>query len=374
MSPSEYLSGLDKSELINEIRDLKNRVRSLELKKLNYNQVDEVTNDLGLMLAGEFRTGNGVEPGSGFTGGRFGYPGFEYDGVWYFFVGVNNDVLMVGIDLVTGKLFFGGGAGSLGENGIEIVGDASGVPNAYRIVSSTGNLIGEFRGSPGAVGGGQYTGIYGKPKSGTVTYVTIQATGHGHTADSNDAYVELVVKDDINTRYISLESTQLQASFINLGINVNSSQEDIDSFIKGISGSIMTFDAGAMAFKVNDGTLINAMDHGVWTPTLTNSSNISSSTAYEGQFIRVGDIVHCSVAVEITPTSAAACQLQLTLPVVRANNFADAYSGSGAGAVAAISLSGAMNSVATTKKMVLKFLAPATTAREWRLTFSYKLN
>lgn len=112
---------------------------------------------------------------------------------------------------------------------------------------------------------------------------------------------------------------------------------------------------------------------GIWTPYVINTTNISTSTAYEGQYIRVGNVVHCSMAISITPTAAGACELRIDPPVVPSSNFADAYAGSGVGAVYAISLSGAVNSVPATKKLQLRFLAPATTAREWRLTFSYKL-
>lgn len=138
-----------------------------------------------------------------------------------------------------------------------------------------------------------------------------------------------------------------------------------------VDGNLAVYD-GTTGKLVKDGGLIPV--GGIWTPGLVNTTNISASTAYEGQYIRVGNIVHCSVAVSITPTATGACELRIDPPIVPASNFADAYAGSGVGAVFAISLSGAVNSTGATKKMRFRFLAPDTTAREWRLTFSYKLS
>lgn len=78
----------------------------------------EVTNKLGLQIAGEFRVGNGAVPGDGFTGGRFGYPGFDYGGDTYFLAGVSNDTLQVGLSLTDGKVYAGAGAVVLDSTGI----------------------------------------------------------------------------------------------------------------------------------------------------------------------------------------------------------------------------------------------------------------
>lgn len=58
---------------------------------------------------------------------------------------------------------------------------------------------------------------------------------------------------------------------------------------------------------------------GVWTPTLTNTTNISASTASEGQYLRVGNTVTVSGVVEIDPTAAGACNMKMTLPI--SSNF-----------------------------------------------------
>ncbi len=80
-----------------------------------------------LITAGELRLGNfPAQPGSGlFSGVRIGYPAFEYpagSGQFYHIVGVNNDVIMVGLDAATGKLLAAAGAMIVDNLGITTTG------------------------------------------------------------------------------------------------------------------------------------------------------------------------------------------------------------------------------------------------------------
>lgn len=84
-------------------------------------RVSDITNHIGLQSAGEFRVGNGQVPGDGFTGGRFGWPGFEYGADTYFLVGVADDVLQVGLSLTDGKVYAGAGGVVLDSTGITAV-------------------------------------------------------------------------------------------------------------------------------------------------------------------------------------------------------------------------------------------------------------
>jgi hypothetical protein len=94
------------------------------------------------MEAGEFRSGNGLEPGEGFTGGRFGFPGFTYAGFEFFLVGVQNDAAQVGLSLADGTLYFGGGAGRLDAAGLLIRSASSpGDANKIRFVTSDGSTV-----------------------------------------------------------------------------------------------------------------------------------------------------------------------------------------------------------------------------------------
>lgn len=105
----------------------------------------EISKNMGLIQAGEFRVGNSKEPGFGFTGGRYGYPGFSYGGTQYFLAGVSNDVLQVGLSITDGKLYAGGGTVVIDSTGITMSGGVIQSANyvadqsGFRIDGTTGN-------------------------------------------------------------------------------------------------------------------------------------------------------------------------------------------------------------------------------------------
>jgi hypothetical protein len=124
--------------------------------------VSEVSPNLGLMMSGEFRTGNGKAPGDGFTGGRFGYPGFTYSGTEYFLAGVSNDVLQVGLSLSTGKIVAGAGGVAIDVNGI--------------VFENTSGIL-RFKDSTGSISTG--TAIYGSSND-HLSFVNYKATKGMH--------------------------------------------------------------------------------------------------------------------------------------------------------------------------------------------------
>lgn len=67
----------------------------------------------------------------------------------------------------------------------------------------------------------------------------------------------------------------------------------------------------------------------VYTPALTNTTNISASTAYPCQFMRVGNVVTVSGMVEIDTTLVGTYQLGISLPVASA--FTQNYQCAGTG-------------------------------------------
>ena len=87
--------------------------------------LDELSETLGLIKAGEFRSGNLRAPGDSFSGVRIGYPGFQYPGTstissdLYNIVGVDADTLQFGIRASDGIAVFGAGGVELNALGIE---------------------------------------------------------------------------------------------------------------------------------------------------------------------------------------------------------------------------------------------------------------
>ena len=69
----------------------------------------------------------------------------------------------------------------------------------------------------------------------------------------------------------------------------------------------------------------------LYTPTLFNVTNVDGSTAYECQWLRVGNIVTVSGRVDIDPTAAAptATELGISLPIASALTAGTQLAGTG---------------------------------------------
>lgn len=111
-------------KILEQIRDdlpaLINRSQISPHQVVVVSGLSDVSERLGLIQAGEFRTGNGVEPGLGFSGVRIGYPAFSYNSELWNIVGINNDVLQVGIRSSDGKLLAAAGDVVIDSTGIKI--------------------------------------------------------------------------------------------------------------------------------------------------------------------------------------------------------------------------------------------------------------
>lgn len=61
--------------------------------------LSDISERLGVIQAGEFRAGNGIEPGHGFSGARLSYPGLTYNSVIFFLTALLNDTPHLGLSL-----------------------------------------------------------------------------------------------------------------------------------------------------------------------------------------------------------------------------------------------------------------------------------
>jgi len=113
-------------DAIQLLEEIKMQVAELLERKIAAAQISvigglsDISERLGTIKAGEFRSGNSEEPGLGFTGVRMGFPAFTYGGVQYHLVGVNNDVLQFGLSATDGTATAGAGTVVLDSNGISL--------------------------------------------------------------------------------------------------------------------------------------------------------------------------------------------------------------------------------------------------------------
>lgn len=93
-----------------------------------------------------------------------------------------------------------------------------------------------------------------------------------------------------------------------------------------------------------------AINNGTYTPTLSNSSNISASTAYTFHWIRMGDEVSFSGQLDLDPTIAGAISIEISLPIASDFTLSDDLSACATNATAGegggiVSASGANNTM-----------------------------
>jgi hypothetical protein len=111
---------------------------------------------------------------------------------------------------------------------------------------------------------------------------------------------------------------------------------------------------------------------GVYTPTITDTTNVAVSTEYECQYMRVGSVVTVSGKVGIDPTTTGATVMGMSLPI--ASNFATTQQCAG---TAANQVSGdntaTIEADTTADTAVFKFTAISTTDQIYYFSFTYQI-
>lgn len=87
-------------------------------------------------------------------------------------------------------------------------------------------------------------------------------------------------------------------------------QRDCAAIIYGLQA-----DVAALQAQLGANTIVS----GVYTPTLTNVTNVTSSTGYQANYMRVGDMVTVSSKIDVTPTLiGTVTEVGLSLPIASA--------------------------------------------------------
>jgi hypothetical protein len=130
----------------------------------------------------------------------------------------------------------------------------------------------------------------------------------------------------------------------------------------------------AAKLEVNGDILATNLLAGTYTPTLTNTANVASSSAFVNQYMRVGNMVTVSGHVTITATAANTdTRLRMTLPI--ASNFGAQAIG-GAGACTSTGLFGesiAITSDTTNDEAEFRSRPATTAARAYTFSFTYRI-
>lgn len=117
-----------------------------------------------------------------------------------------------------------------------------------------------------------------------------------------------------------------------------------------------------------------AINGGVYTPTLTNVTNVSASTAYECQWQQIENIVVVSGRVDVDPTAAAATELGISLPPLYPSDFAAVQQCAGTAASPAVARQcAAILADTTNNRASLQWVAVDTANRAMYFTFTYRI-
>lgn len=146
-------------------------------------------------------------------------------------------------------------------------------------------------------------------------------------------------------------------------------------------GSTLAFSDGTNWRRVSDRAILStsnpvAQASGSYTPTLTNSVNVTSSTAHTCYWTQIGKIVTVTGTVELTTTTNATdTKLGISLPVAATLSSYDHLSGVANGINAATkNATGVVTGDATNNRAILEFNAIAgADLNTFRFTFTYTL-
>jgi hypothetical protein len=119
----------------------------------------------------------------------------------------------------------------------------------------------------------------------------------------------------VNTGTIAQLWASIDFTASNITDIVTRNHNNLQSFQGGTAGEYYHLTAAQHASL----TALPTIASGTYTPTLTNVTNISASTAYVCQYMRVGSVVTVSGKVDIDATAGGAIELGMSLPV--ASNF-----------------------------------------------------
>jgi hypothetical protein len=111
----------------------------------------------------------------------------------------------------------------------------------------------------------------------------------------------------------------------------------------------------------------------VYTPTLTNTTNIASSTPAICQYFQIYNVLTVSGQVTIQATATGACNLKMTLPVASKFTFSGQAAGTFATTTAGGTAQGAILADITNDQLEFRFNATDTASTVYSFTATYQL-
>ena len=199
---------------------------------------------------------------------------------------------------------------------------------------------------------------------GSITGITDLAIADGGTGASTPAgaRTNLELGSGNNVQFGSITSSGVSAGLIELG-------HASDTTVARIAAGRASIE-GAEIVTSTTGTATLAS--GTYTPTVTSGANVAASTAYQCQYMRVGNVVTVSGKVDIDTTLSASTDSEIGISLPTASNFtAEENCAGDAACVAVASLVGAVKADAANDRASVNFKSLSPSNDSWFFTFTY---
>lgn len=141
----------------------------------------------------------------------------------------------------------------------------------------------------------------------------------------------------------------------------------LDSALDTLNAKIINVEDALLAYEATIPTLAT----NTYTPALTNVTNVSASTAYLCQWMRVGNMVTVSGAVDIDAIAAGSIEVGMALPI--ASTLGQIYSLGGTGACTGINQSMCIRGDVTNNRAAFIANVTDTTNRKYHFSFMYRV-
>ena len=130
--------------------------------------------------------------------------------------------------------------------------------------------------------------------------------------------------------------------------------------------------AGSTSITMSEMSDLPTIASGVYTPTLTNVTNLDSSATHPCKYIRIGSIVTVTGMIDVDPTTTGVvCQIAITLPI--ASNLGSYEDLQGVATNYTPTETGMFYGDITNDRADLYFLANSTANHSISFTFTYKI-
>jgi hypothetical protein len=183
-----------------------------------------------------------------------------------------------------------------------------------------------------------------------------------YAANSASGYV-------VNNRFLdTLAATAINISAVSSTLSYSYDKRHVVGRNSGKVGLTTNYNSASV---INDKTV--QRDYGVFTPTVTNVLNITSSIAYQGQFFMIDNVVTVSGRVDVTFTGSGQSSFEMTLPVPSVFTATQNAGGTFASRTAGSTMIGSINAISSASKVDCEVVAQASGAYEFYYNYTYRI-